>query len=494
LRKQQYASLALLTFLCLFGLTVASGSAMVINQSSATIVNQGNNVSGGEVQYHTSMTAVKFERYAGSGFLYNTVAELRTAYDLNPLYAAGYDGSGKTVVIVDAFGSPTIYDDLLYFIQWQNSHGANLPWTTPEEVQAHLHIYYPQGQPTFNPNDEEQVGWSQEVTLDVDMVHAIAPGANIALVVAVNSNNDVMDRAVNYAIAHHLGCAISQSWGSPEYELTTHSDLVEVMHAHNMYMSAARAGITVFASTGDWGATNGDPSNNALYPASDPYVTGVGGTNLFMVCTNATYKYLEGTGNWVHRPVQPTTCTGTSYFYEIAGNDYEGMVADGYPAPFDFVTTGGAMSRFFSIPWWQYGITLTLADGTRYHPTGRCTSDVSFDSGVYGGLGAVAYTASEEYAGYYIIGGTSAGSPFWAALTAIGCQYAHHNLGYINPMLYMFKNFLYHAKAFHDITLGDNTYPTGYPVIGYEATRGWDAPTGIGSPDAANLVPLMVWW
>jgi subtilase family serine protease len=253
-----------------------------------------------------------------------------------------------------------------------------------------------------------------------------------------------------------------------------------------MYMSAARAGITVFASTGDWGATNGDPSNNALYPASDPYVTGVGGTNLFMVCSDG---YKEGTDSWDNN-----SHIGASYNYEIAGNDYEGMVADGYPYPEDWVTTGGAMSKLFPLPWWQYGVTLTLANGARCHPWGRCTSDVSFDSGVYGGLGAVPYTASPDYAGYYIIGGTSAGSPFWAALTAIACQYAHHNLGYINPMLYAFKNFLYCSKAIHDITSGDNTWPTGNSVLGYKATRGWDAPTGIGSPDAAILIPLMKWW
>jgi subtilase family serine protease len=437
------------------------------------------------------VTAVDPDTYSGGGFLFNTVAELRTAYDLNSLYAHGYDGRFQTVVIVDAFGSPTVYEDLLAFIQWQNSHGSNLPWTTMAEVKQHLHIYYPEGKPAFDTNDDNQLGWSTEVQLDVDMVHAIAPRANIALVVSLNDSNNVMDDAVHYAIRHHLGCAISQSWGTPEFFITQPSDLAEVKKAHSMYMEAAREGITVFAASGDWGAIDlgnyyGFYQNNALYPASDPYVTGVGGTNLFMTCDNGAYK--EGTGSW-----DGLNHTGTSYFYEIAGNDYEGMVADGYPAPSDYVTTGGAMSTLFSLPWWQYGITLTSADGTKIAPTGRCTSDVSFDSGVYGGLGRIPWSVL-GYTINYIVGGTSAGSPFWAALTAIACQYAHHNLGFINPMLYISKNCLYHAKAFRDITLGDNTWPTGYPVIGYAATRGWDAPTGIGSPDVAKLVPLMVWW
>jgi hypothetical protein len=81
-------------------------------------------------------------------------------------------------------------------------------------------------------------------------------------------------------------------------------------------------------------------------------------------------------------------------------------------------------------------------------------------------------------------------------LTAIACQYAGHNLGYINPSLYAFYSggTAYSSGAFHDITSGDNTYPTGNTVIGYKATKGWDAPTGVGSPDAATLVPLMKGW
>jgi subtilase family serine protease len=168
------------------------------------------------------------------------------------------------------------------------------------------------------------------------------------------------------------------------------------------------------------------------------------------------------------------------------------MVADGFPSPFDLVTTGGAMSAFFPLPYWQQGITMTYANGTSFTPTMRCVSDVSFDSGVYGGLAAVPWSAATPGSPiYYIVGGTSAGSPFWAALTAIANQYTGHDLGYVNPMLYANRAAFYASGAFHDITKGDNTYPTGNPVIGYEATIGWDAPTGIGSPNAAKLVPKL---
>jgi subtilase family serine protease len=502
MRKGQYISLALLASLLLFALEMPFGGAVTGSQgnevSQAAFYYQGDGVGQGAFYYHADPLTVDFDRYNGGGFLYNTVAELRAAYDLNSLYAAGYDGTGQTVVIIDAFGSPTIYDDLLSFDLLQNSptyYAANLPWTTMAEVQQHLHIYYPEGQPVFNASDPDQLSWSTEVTLDVCMVHAIAPGANIALVIALNDNDQPLTYAVQYAVLHHLGSVISQSWGDPEWDIAAagKSGFIDLMQAHAVYMLAALMHITVFASAGDWGASDLSqyyipvPYNNPLYPSSDPFVTAVGGTNLFMICANG---YKEGTGSWTPPTGNsPRTSPGTTYNYEIAGNDYEAMVADGYPAPSDMVTTGGAMSQFFPLPFWQYGITMTYANGTSFRPTMRCTSDVSFDSGVYGGIGPVPWSADAAGITYtYIIGGTSAGSPFWAALTAIANQKVGHPLGFISPILYLDKTTLYSTGAFHDITMGDNTYPTGFPLLGFEATKGWDAPTGIGSPDAAKLI------
>jgi subtilase family serine protease len=363
------------------------------------------------------------------------------------------------------------------------------------DIQKHLRIYYPEGYVVFNATNPDEVGWSIEVTLDVDMVHSIAPGANIALVISSSDNDAPMNYAVLYAVTHHLGSVISQSWGDPEWDIAAagQAGFEYLMEAHSTYELAAHMGITVFASAGDWGASSLSQDyippgyNSPLYPASDPYVTAVGGTNLFMNCKiNSTYTYKEGTGQWATRP---SSCVGTSYSYEIAGNDYEAMAADGYPEPFDLVTTGGAMSAFFPLPYWQRGITMTYANGTSFTPTMRCVSDVSYDSGVYGGLGLVPWTNETTHSlTPFIVGGTSAGSPFWAALTAIADQYVGYSLGYINPLLYTNRATFYSTGAFHDITKGDNTYPTGSTLIGYKATKGWDAPTGIGSPDATTLV------
>jgi subtilase family serine protease len=136
---------------------------------------------------------------------------------------------------------------------------------------------------------------------------------------------------------------ISQSWGDPELDIAAAgmSGFIHMMQAHRVYMLAAMMQITLFASVGGWGAANFGPYDSPLYPASDPFVTAVGGTNLFMNCPGG---YSEGTGNWTNRK-----SPGLIYNYEIAGNDYGGMVADGYPSPSDLVTAGGAMSgvRFF---------------------------------------------------------------------------------------------------------------------------------------------------
>ena len=481
MKKAKTSALTLTLFITftIFVFPNTASAAINLDNASNLDTNYQSWVDGSTFRYQVHPIA-STTSYA-EGIMANTVFELRNAYDLNPLYSAGYTGKGQTVVIVVAYGSPTIYEDLLMFILWQNANGANLPWTTIQQVKNHLHIYYPMGKPIFDANDPEQLSWSTETTLDVDMVHAIAPQADIALVIAPNSNNRPLDYAILYAITHHLGCAISLSWGEPESMITSQSAIRQVRITDAIFKLAMREGITVFAGSGDWGASNEADYNNAFFPASDPYVTAVGGTNLFMKCAGG---FVEGTNSW-----DGENHVGLKYSYEIAGNDYQAMVADGFPAPFDMVTTGGAMSSLFPLPNWQKGITLTDTAGIIISPTGRCTSDVSFNSGVYGGLGVVFLSAGSPGSPILtIIGGTSAGSPFWAALTAIASQYLGHSLGFINPELYAHREYLYKAGAIHDIKTGDNTYRTGNTLLGYSATKGWDSPTGIGSPDAAILV------
>ncbi|MDG6962163.1 MAG: hypothetical protein JRN25_07675, partial [Nitrososphaerota archaeon] len=189
-------------------------------------------------------------------------------------YPTTLNGKGQTILIVDAYGSPTIVSDLALF-----DAVFNIP------APPSFTIYCPQGCPTpsytssfgkFGGNPHGALGWALETSLDVEYSHAMAPGANIVLVVATSSSGNAINAAETSAIAKYPGSIMSQSFGTPEYLI--HSNSAQVLQAEKNYPTAAAEGITVFASAGDSGASNGGPIANANFPASSPYVTGVGGT------------------------------------------------------------------------------------------------------------------------------------------------------------------------------------------------------------------------
>ncbi len=124
--------------------------------------------------------------------------EVQTAYNLKPLYAGGLNGAGQSIVIVDAFGSPTIAQDAAVFSQIYGLPPINL-----QIVKAPGISHNPHG-----------AGWDTETTLDVEWAHAIAPRAKIVLVLATNHAS--LDEAINYAVIHRLGNTISNSWSTLE--------------------------------------------------------------------------------------------------------------------------------------------------------------------------------------------------------------------------------------------------------------------------------------
>ncbi len=366
-----------------------------------------------------------------------TPQEIRTAYDV----PSSLTGAGQTIVIVDAFGSPTIRQDLQVFDQ-----EFGLPATT-------LNIIYPNGQPAFNPNSGNEVGWAEETSLDVEWSHAIAPGATIDLVVAPSNDGNALNNAEQYAVSNHLGNVMSMSFGAPEAAIAGAGNNLQLRQADAIYRAAAQAGISVFASAGDNGASNGYPQPNALFPASDPYVTSVGGTDLFM---NAKYQYKSET---VWNDSDPSLCP--------------------FGCPYGvFGATGGAPSAVFAAPSYQSGLTGQAM---------RSTSDVAYNASVY--------TAVMVYLGFlgpnngfYFFGGTSEGAPQWAAITALADQAAGHPLGLLNPQLYRIaQNPKAYAADFHDVTVGQNAlYGPGF-----SAGTGYDMPTGLGSPNVANLIQTL---
>jgi len=367
---------------------------------------------------------------AAFGLACYTPQLIRTAYDV----PSDLTGAGQTIVIVDAYGSPTVRQDL---------HVFDLAFSLPDPT---LNIIYPGGSPVYNPLQHHlETSWASETSLDVQWAHAIAPGSTIDLVIAANNGGDVLNNAVKYAVEHHLGNVISLSWGAPEAAIRGKGNNTQLMQAHNIFMAARAAGITVFASAGDNGASNGYPFANALYPASDPLVTSVGGTNLFM----------SDTGN---------------YESEDVWNDSDAALCPFGCTSGIFGATGGSPSLVFPAPSFQNGV--------------RSTSDVSYNASVYTGiLVYIGFMPAANQNGFYFFGGTSEGSPQWAAITALADQAAGHALGYLNPSLYAIA-----SSNFHDITVGENGL-SGTP--GFEAGPGYDYPTGLGSPDVANVIKAL---
>ncbi len=194
-------------------------------------------------------------------------SNINDAYDINYIHNEGYCGNNVTIVIVDAYGDPSIrYDASVY---------DNITGLPP----INLTIDYPEGLPKNNNS-----GWATETAVDVEMSHSIAPKANIVLLVSSGDGNSLLE-AVSYAISHKMGNIISLSWGSPESEVSGR----ELNTLNELYKQAAEENITVLAASGDEGAYDGTSSLTVNFPAGDPYVLGVGGTTL----TYSNGKYTQ---------------------------------------------------------------------------------------------------------------------------------------------------------------------------------------------------------
>jgi subtilase family serine protease len=362
--------------------------------------------------------------------------EIRRAYGVDRLLRRGDDGKGQTIVIVDSYGSPTIASDLAHF-----DAGYGLP------APPSFKILTPLG------TVPHRLAWAGETTLDVEWAHAMAPGANIVLLTSpVNETEGVQglpqfNTLENYALGHHLGQIISQSWAATENTLFTPAGHQVFQRFEATYARAAAMHVTVLASTGDSGSANPKvngttyPFATVNFPASSPLVTAVGGTSL-----HAT--------------------THGSYKSETVWNSGGGG-------------TGGGISQHFGEPLYQRFLPASdqaLLGGHRGIPDISWNADPSTPILVY-----LSFLGPKN-AGYYTIGGTSEGSPDWAGFTADLDQLAGHPLGLLNPYLYALGAA---GIGFHDVTVGNNSVG-GVP--GYSATPGWDPATGWGTPDLGQLL------
>jgi subtilase family serine protease len=371
-----------------------------------------------------------------------TPHSLRVAYGVQSLTRRGFTGKGQTVVDIVSFGSPTLQADMDTF-----DRQFGLPPIT-------LKVIAPLNEKPYDPNNDRG-GWGLETELDVEIIHAIAPGAGIVVLVSPVAETEgtvglpEFRQLEQYALDHHLGNIISQSWGASEVTLKDAAGQAEIHKWDALFKQAStQNGISFFSSSGDNGATDYtdlqashlSPTATTSFPADDPWVTSVGGTSL---------NHSDNT------------------FSEIAWN-----------------MSGGGRSSFFPEPSYQQMLPSSAQVELKHQ---RGVPDVSADANPATGLAI--FTAGHWDLG----GGTSASAPLWAAILAIGDQMAGRPLGFINPTLYKLATSPSYTQDFHDITVGDNSVSTnGTNVKGYSATQGWDPITGLGSPNAEKLLPDLI--
>ncbi|HEU5381828.1 MAG TPA: S53 family peptidase [Ktedonobacteraceae bacterium] len=371
-----------------------------------------------------------------------TPQSMRIAYGIAPLIQKGFTGKGQTVVDIVSFGSPTLQHDMDVF---DNEFG--LPPITIQQIK-------PLNVPESDPHNDK-AGWASETTLDVEIIHALAPDAGIVVLISPVAETEgtvglpEFRQLLQYSIDHKLGNIISQSWGASELTLKDAAGQAEIQKWDAIYKQATtQGGLTILSASGDNGATDYmdlaatrlSPNPTTSFPADDPWVTAVGGTSL-------------------HR--------SNTHFSETAWDQ-----------------SGGGFSAFFPAPSFQQNMSASVQNVLKNR---RGVPDVSGNADPSTGL------AMYQNGTWTLAGGTSASTPMWAALIAIGNQMAGHPLGFLNPTLYRLSQSPRYAQDFHDITVGNNSVnANGVVVTGYDAIAGWDAVTGVGSPNAANLLPDLI--
>ena len=325
-------------------------------------------------------------------------SDIQTAYNLTPLYQHGLNGTGTTIAIVDAYGSTTIAHDAQAF-----SAAMGLP-------PINLTVI---GTPTeSNFSGDANTGWATETTLDVEWVHAVAPGANIVLVVTpTNSFSDLFNGIVTAASTPGV-VAISNSWSGFDIEIVGDGEFYRA--ADSLLKSIGAAGISVDFSTGDSGdnaSQLGGLETSTGWPGSSPFATGIGGVSVAL----DENKHIAWQTSWGTEltEIVDTASLGSPPL-DIPNN--EGFDAGG---------TGG-FSDTYPKPFWQVGVP-----GDR-----RGTPDISWVADPFTGVEIIFTADATGDLGIEVIGGTSVACPMFTALWGIATQRAHHLLGQAAPRLY----------------------------------------------------------
>jgi len=366
--------------------------------------------------------------------------QLRSAYGIDGTVQRGVTGKGQTVAIIDAFAAPTLYADAAEYAS-RNDPGH------PLLASQFSEYVFPDDTALEPPDQCDAAGWYGEQTLDVEAVHAMAPGAHILYVGGSDCLDPSLNQALNYVVAGRLADVVSNSYGDLGEDGLTADD---IQAFNQIAIQGVLEGITINFSSGDDGdnaAILGQPEAN--FEATDPWVTAVGGTSLGIGAKGQTVL-------------------------QTGWETKKSTLTDGAWGPAAYLYgSGGGTSRIFAEPRYQRGVVpdALARENQTGNNRGRVVPDISMDGDPTTGflVGETQTFPDGVYYDQYRIGGTSLSSPLFAGLMAVSNQLDRFDHGFVNPVLYQFSS---RTKAITDVRhVGGGAVRVDY-VNGVDASDG----------------------
>jgi len=408
-------------------------------------------------QYQETLPAYNGQTQFNTYLCGLTPDQLRKDYGTSSAIAHGTTGKGVTVAILDAYANPTMLSD------------ANETATEVGDKPFAAGQYSEHIMGTFGLQDEcgGEAGWNGEEALDVESVHGMAPGAKVLYVGATDCDTG-LDDAANWVVETHAASIVSNSysWGS---EPTDADSQAEIALEHNIWAQAAAEGIGFYFSTGDDGDLVVDGLNpQPEYMATDPYVTGVGGTSEILGKNDSLFAR-------------------TGWETQLDPVDYSGDTAV-YEDPYFYAGAGGGTSQLFTQPWYQTSTVPNSLSQARGSTKMRTVPDIAADADPYTGM-YYGITTNGTFV-LSALGGTSLACPLIAGIQALAQQNRPIAIGFANPLLYESKQGISdvtpHPGIHFASTAGSylGTFDTGDTQ---KTTFGYDDETGLGVPNSSFI-------
>ncbi|HET7206920.1 MAG TPA: Ig-like domain repeat protein [Terriglobales bacterium] len=381
-----------------------------------------------------------------------TPADFATIYNLNPLYQNGINGSGQSIAIVarSNFNPRDVFDFFALF---------GLPFNG-------FFLTINGDDPGFVPDGV------LEATLDITWAMALAPGSTPNIVISQSNFADGVDISAAFIVDNDLAPVMNTSFSQCEQQMGP----VGTEFYYSLWAQAAAEGISAVVSTGDDGGAGCDDPGSGLFAQNGVAVSGLASTPFNVAVGGTEFEDTDNPGLYWSQTNDPTTqASALAYIPEKVWNESSIDAAN-----VNLFAGSGGVSTLWPKPDWQIGIGVPN-DGMRDLP------DVSLNAAAHDGY-VLCFGGSCEQGQVFLIAGTSASAPSFAAIMALVNQQTGSPQG--NPNFVLYQLAAQHPEIFHDITVGDNKVPdlNGNFTVGYSAGKGYDLATGLGSFDANALV------